>query len=294
MEEVLHPTYEELFSRMELLSKKYPEFVICRIVGQSHDDRMIPMIRIGTGVDTLICTAGIHGRESVNPLLMLKMAEAYCDAYRYKEFVEGCSVYDLLNHYSICMIPLVNPDGYEIALRGFDSIHNPILRQMCKMKGIRHESWKYNARGVDINRNFPSMTYIQQQFYEYPASENETQAVMRIFQDYASVAYVDFHSRGKIIYYYRQMMTKKYNQRNFKLAKHLQKLSNYTIGGKEEEFMSNMSGGHSVHYYSEFTGRPALTVETIEDEASFPLDLKYLDTSFEEIKAIPLSILQMA
>lgn len=291
---VQHPTYEQLYAKMEELARKYPELVICRIIGQSHDDRLIPMMRIGSGPETLICTAGIHGRESVNPILMLKIAETYCEAYKYKEYIEEYSVYDLLNRYSVCLIPLVNPDGYEIALRGYDSIHNPVFRQMCKMKGIKSKDWKYNARGVDINRNFPSKTYIQQQFYEYPGSENETQAVMRVFQDYESIGYVDFHSRGRIIYYYRQMMPRFYNQRSHKLAKYLQKLSHYTLGGKDEELISDLSGGHSVHYYSEYTGQPALTVETVEDEAEFPLDLKYQESAFEEIKAIPLGIMKMA
>ena len=289
-----YPTYEEILSESETLAKKYPECVIFRIIGQSHDDRLIPMIRIGTGTETLICTAGIHGRESVNPVLLLKIAEIYCHAYRYKDYVEGYSVYDLLNQYSICMIPLVNPDGYEIALRGYGAIHNPMLRHMCKMKAIPAKEWKFNARAVDLNRNFPSKTYIQQQFYEYPASENETQAVMRIFQEYESIAYVDFHSRGKIIYYYRHTMSWRYNQNSHKLAKGLQKLSDYELAKKNEEISTGMSGGHSVHYYSEYTGRPALTIETVADKAEFPLDYRYLHETLEEIKSIPLGILKMA
>ncbi|MDD3338223.1 MAG: M14 family zinc carboxypeptidase [Lachnospiraceae bacterium] len=287
-------TYDELFGLMKDLSEEYKEFVLCRIIGQTHDDRLIPMLRVGVGTPALLCSAGMHGRENVNPIIMLKIVEEYCSAYRHKEFIQQCSVYDLLNQFSICFIPVVNPDGYEIAQRGFDVIHNPILRQMCKMKNITHENWKYNARGVDINRNFPSKTYIQQQFYEYPGSENETQALMRLFQDYDSMGYVDFHSRGKIIYYYRQCMSSLYNQRSHRLAKYLQKLSRYNLGTKDEELMSNMSGGHSVHYYSELTGKPALTIETVEDDATFPLDEKYQKEAYEEIRTIPIGILEMA
>ena len=289
-----YSAYEELYTEMEELERKYSECVITRVVGQSHDDRLIPMIRIGTGSEALICTAGIHGRESVNPVLLLKIAEMYCKAYRYKEYVDGCSVYDLLNHYSICILPLVNPDGYEIALHGFDVIHNPMLRQMCRMKGIPAKEWKLNARAVDLNRNFPSKTYIQQQFYEYPASENETQAVMRVFQEYPSLAYVDFHSRGKIIYYYRQTMPWRYNRQSHKLAKYIQKISSYDLAKKEEELSTAVSGGHSVHYYSEYTGNPAITIETVADEADFPLSTEHLSEAFDEIKGIPLGILKMA
>lgn len=287
-------SYEDVFSSMKQLSQMYSDFVICRIVGQSHDDRLIPMIRIGSGEQTLICTAGVHGRESINPVLVLKMIEEYCEAYKHNQIIDDTyDVHQLLNQYSICFIPLVNPDGYEIALYGFTAIQNPILRQTIRMKKIASECWKYNARGVDINRNFPCKSYIQQQISEYPASENETKALMNVFQDYSSVGYLDIHSRGKIIYYYRNSMSFLYNQKSHRLAKYLQKISKYSLGKKEEEFFSKLSGGNSVNYYSEHTGKPAITVETVDDNAVFPLHTKYQPEAFREIHSIPLAILSM-
>ena len=217
-------SYEDIFQGMEELSRRYPDFTVCRSIGTSHDGRDIPMMRVGLGKKTLVLTAGIHGRETVNPVLLVKMLEDYCQAFQDREERYGYPVQTLLNGCSVVVIPLVNPDGYEIALRGFSVIHNPVLRQLCKMKEIGWQHWKYNARGVDINRNFPCRSYIQQQLGEYPASENETQALIQVFQDYDTLGYVDFHSRGRIIYYYRQAMPFAYNQRNHKLARYLQNL----------------------------------------------------------------------
>ena len=39
-------------------------------------------MRVGLGKKTLVLTAGIHGRESVNPVLLVKMLEDYCQAFR--------------------------------------------------------------------------------------------------------------------------------------------------------------------------------------------------------------------
>ena len=103
------------------------------------------------------------------------------------------------------------------------------------MRGVDWPYWKYNARAVDINRNFPCKSYIQQQFGEYPASEQETQTLIRVFEQWDTIGYLDFHSRGRIIYYYRQAMPFSYNQRNHKLARYMQKLSNYSLGKQEEE-----------------------------------------------------------
>ena len=135
----------------------------------------------GFGKSSLVCAAGIHGRESVNPVLLLRIIEDYTAAFRFHRKIQGFDVEKLLRQYSICFIPLVNPDGYEIASAGFDAIRNPIYRRMARDRKIPHERWKYNARGVDINRNFPCRSYVRRQFYEYPGSESETQTLIRYF-----------------------------------------------------------------------------------------------------------------
>lgn len=86
-------------------------------------------------------------------------------------------------------------------------------------------------------------------------------------------------------------MSGAYNQYSRKLAKYLQGLSNYEIGGADSEFYTPYSGGNSVNYYSEVLKKPALTVETVEETASFPLHTKYRKETYEEIHAIPLGIL---
>lgn len=283
--------YDDICDELAKLAKQYSEFVVLRNVGTSHDEREIPMIRVGTGKQALILTAGIHGHESVNPILLLRMAEEYCEAYWGSDGIEHYEIEDLFNQYSICFIPVLNPDGYEIANRGFEVIRNPVLRHLCKMKKILPENWKYNARGVDISRNFPCHSYVQQQLCEYPASEDETKAFMQVIKDYDTMGYVDFHSRGKIIYYYRNAMSMSYNMKSQRLAKYLQRLSQYNLGKKEEEYMSRLNGGSPVDYYSEITGKPALTVETVADTATYPLGVEYQKESYEEIYRIPLEML---
>jgi len=284
-------TYEEICGELKHLADIYSEFVIYRTIGKSQDERDIHMIRVGTGMKTLVLTAGIHGHESVNPILLLRMAEEYCEAYWNASGIEKYKLEELFNQYSICFIPVVNPDGYEIALQGFEGVRNPVMRHLCRMKKISPENWKYNARGVDVGRNFPCKSYIQQQLCEYPASEAETRALIQVFREYDTIGYVDFHSRGKVIYYYRNAMPHSYNVRSQRLAKYLQKLSHYTLGKREEEYMSRLNGGSSVNYYSEATGKPALTVETVEDGATYPLKVEYQKESYQEIYKIPLEIL---
>lgn len=286
-------TYERICKEMEKLVQQFGEILSCKVIGYSHDEREIRMMRLGLGEKVLFCTAGVHGRESINPIILLKMMEEYAKAYTERTMLAGC--YDMrriLQKYSIFWIPVVNPDGYCIALEGFQVIRNPKLRQALRIRRLDYRNWKCNARGVDINRNFPCKSYIKRFYYDAPASERETQALIHVFQTYPSVGYVDFHSRGKMIYYYRSAMSGIYNRQSYYLARRLQEVSNYRLGQREEEFSADCGGGNSVHYYSEVIGGPAITVETVEEDAKFPLKEEYQTDTYREIRCIPLEILQ--
>lgn len=277
-------TYEEIMDEIYGLKERWPQLLTVEEAGISHDERCIPGILIGDNRECLICSAGIHGRESVNPILLLRMVEDYCQRWEEEP---------LLRRYGFYVLPILNPDGYEVALRGFQALRSPILRHAMRMRNQPHETWKCNGRGVDINRNFPCSSYLPGNGSWYPASENETKALMDVFQKFPdSVGYIDFHSRGRIIYYYRSAMTDSYNQKSARFAKTLQELSNYDLGTWKDERKTKSDGGNSVHYYSERYERPALTVETVEDEAGFPLDASYQQKTYEEIWRLPLAYLE--
>jgi g-D-glutamyl-meso-diaminopimelate peptidase len=151
---------------------------------------------------------------------------------------------------------------------------------------IPYPEWKLNARGVDINRNFPSKLWKPKFTGDYAASENETKALIFLFHEYKSKGFLDFHSRGKQIYYYRKQMPDLYNDRQLEIACLLRKVTNYELVQPAQEIDPDDSGGNTVHYYSEHFRKPALTLETVKDEASFPLDIRYRYSTFEEIKLV--------
>lgn len=285
---------EEILKKIKELEEAYPEHLHYRHVGCSHDGREIPGILLGESPKCLIVSGGVHGRESINPVLLLRMIEDYA-MIRENEYRDPVldSWQQLLMEYSIFFLPLMNPDGYETALFGFSELRDPQLRQHAQEAGIPYEEWKGNGKGVDINRNFPCKSFLPDQDRNEPASEPETRALIRIFEKYPeSVGYLDFHSRGKIIYYYRSAMTRAYNRKGKRIAKHLQKVSSYMLGKRSEERKTKYDGGNSVNYYSEIYGKPALTVETVEDEAAFPLDAVLQKETYREIRWIPLVYLK--
>ncbi|HWT75086.1 MAG TPA: M14 family zinc carboxypeptidase, partial [Mobilitalea sp.] len=141
-------------------------------------------------------------------------------------------------------------------------------------------------RGVDINRNFPSKLWRPKYKGDYPASENETKALIYVFHSYKSKGFLDFHSRGKQIYYYRSQMSDYYNEKQLRIAVRLSEITNYTLVPPEEEIDPGDTGGNTVHYFAEHFNKPALTLETVDEDAELPLDERYRFPTFDEIKLV--------
>ena len=268
--------YEDLVAYAKYLTSHYQDLVKYESIGCSLDGRDIFLLKIGNGRENIILTGGVHGRESINPMVMLCMAEYYCE--------EFC---DYLTQVSIYMVPVLNPDGYCIAIQGFDCIRTEGLRNIVQRKGIPYYLWKYNGRGVDINRNFPCISWRKKDINDAAGSEPETRALMQLFQTVPSIGYIDYHSRGKQVYYYRQYMSKEYNEEQYRLACLLSALTEYELVPPKDEIEENDSGGNTVHFYSEEFGLPAITIETVDELAYFPLSPHYQKNTFEEIKMTP-------
>jgi g-D-glutamyl-meso-diaminopimelate peptidase len=302
-------SYDRLIKDSKCLAKQYENILKYVTIGTSHDNRDIVLLKLGIGQKYMICCAGVHARETINPIVLLRMIEYYADLYvnykqqkiklhqkltnsnshlgvEYEQMLYGACIYELLQTFTILFVPLVNPDGYMISLKGFDAIRDPQLRQKCLEMQISKDEWKYNARGIDINRNFPCQQWQPKNKRDFAASENETKALIFLFHLYESRGFLDFHSRGKSIYYYRNMMPDSYNEKQLEIASRLSKISNYELLLPEREIDPGDTGGNTVHYYSERFHKPALTIETVEEEATFPLKEKYRLITFEELKLV--------
>jgi len=302
-------SYGKLISDAENLAKQYDSIIKYVTIGRSHDNRDIALLKLGLGQKYIICCGGVHARESINPIVMMKIIEYYAQLYashnenkenlkrqlesptlyleaEYEYMLYGTCIYELLQTYTILFVPLLNPDGYMVSLKGFDTIRSKQLKQQCLDRKISSIEWKYNARGIDINRNFPSRLWKPKNDDDYAASENETKALISLFHEYKSEGFLDFHSRGKTIYYYRSMMPQRYNKRQFEIAIRLKEITNYELVIPQDEVETGDSGGNTVHYYSEHFYKPALTLETLDENAAFPLEEKLRASTFEELKLV--------
>lgn len=290
-------TYEHLYYSLWEIAQRYRSFIQFRVIGKSHDDRMIPMIEIGTGEKALFCISGINGTDAVTPFYFLEMIKEYCYAYecgwQLREFYD---VKELLLKARLCFIPVLNPDGYEIGRLGFSAVRNPIYRQMLRMQEIPAEEFELNARGVDIVGNFPTSYYKRKWMLQEPASENETKALIRIFQEYESIGMLTFFRCGKKILYYRHGLSHAYNQKNYRLARHLQKCSHYVL---ERQFSENAkefgkkgeNAGSPEQFYAEICKQPAIRIEVPDMAETEGVQDIRTQREYKEVHTLPLEYL---
>lgn len=256
------PSYTEFLKMISKLKLEFPNLLHYQIIGFSVFHRPIIMLQMGHGEERHLFTAGVHARESINPVVFLLMAEHYLKNWHKYE--------DYFTRHTLLLIPLLNPDGYEY--------RNSI------------PDWKENGRGIDINRNFPSASWKLKFPGDFCESEPETQVLIDTLNATMPAIYIDFHSRGECIFYHRQLMDAAYNAQQYLLAKKIQKATGYELVPPEEEINPNDTGGNTVHYASEFLNIPAITVETVADEAPFPLTDDHIEHVFWQIYKIPFSL----
>lgn len=273
------------------LSRQYAPFLRLESIGTSLDNREILLFRLGEGNSSVLFTGGVHGRENINPIVLLRIIEDLCKDYFGKR--------NLLSGHIMLFVPILNPDGYEIAGYGYEAVKNPIYQAKCRAFGIPAEEYKYNAGGVDINRNFPCSSYLPfRHTGNMPGTEPETKAFMQLVQSENTRGYIDFHSRGNCIYYYRKAMSQEYNQKQKRIAEALGNVCGYRMVKPEEEIEAGDSGGNTVHFYSEYTKNPAITVETVADEENFPLGKGSFRTGlyhgvYTAIRQLPMDFLNI-
>ena len=269
-------TYEDFKEDVKRMEQRYGTELKIQKAGKSLDERDVLVFYAGTGNCSVLLTAGVHGRESNNTVVLMKMLEQFLQKPR--------------KGYSLCVIPLVNPDGYTIALEGKKAIKNFELQRIAEINRIPAKEWKGNARGVDLNRNFPSAHWKQTKEQRFPGSEPETRVLMEKMLQRPFSLYLDIHSRGEEIYYYRQSMCQKYNEKQRKIAERMAEISGYSCVFPKREFDLETGGGNTVHFASEYGKIPSFTIETMKEECTFPLEVEAQEEIWKQIKGLPFVV----
>lgn len=189
-------------------------FVKKEVIGTSLVGREIASFTVGNLDKRVIIAAAFHGSEWLTANIALHFLWDLCCCIKNSEPIGGLHLGSRLKKRGISIVPCVNPDGVEINLSGADSAG----RYSALINSLTHEPyrWQANARGVDLNHNFPAnwevihrreqdmgITKPSSTRYggERPASEPETVALMNYINENNFTRAYALHSQGREIYY---------------------------------------------------------------------------------------------
>ena len=74
-------TYEDLYYEMWEISQRYSQITQFRVIGKSHDERMIPMVELGKGNTCIFCISGLTGLDRQTPGFLIQMLLEYVKAW---------------------------------------------------------------------------------------------------------------------------------------------------------------------------------------------------------------------
>ena len=167
--------YNELTAFLNEIANQYPEITFLESIGQSVQGRELWVMEItnNPGINEIEpefkYIANMHGDETVGRELSLYLIEWLVSGYG----VDPRAT-DLINNTDIFIMPSMNPDGFENGSR-------------------------YNANGIDLNRDFPD------QFSDPNNStigrEPETRAVMEWSENHHFVLSANMHTGALVANY---------------------------------------------------------------------------------------------
>jgi len=304
----------------ELVSR-YPDILAYKSIGYSHDGKEIYSIVMTEDVNKAVgrddfrtfrmhylIDAGVHGRETVNPAILIKQIEDYAADYYKDSHIRDFNLRDILSKSVFHFVPLVNPDGHDLAKFGFASLDSDSARdRLSSIEDKDYSQWKANALGVDLNKNFPDF-YLQDgangltdkwqvypgDFYsmnpagEYypgtsPGSEPETRALMEYMKSFDFRSYVSYHSRGNIVYYEYNWYPESYRSNSLELAQKTREVTGYRLIPD-----TGAGSGYSTSYHAALSLKPSLTVETLSYYTDLPSGNDTYLEAYERTWLLPL------
>ncbi len=208
---------EELFScgfcydkTVEFLSNRCRECPTLRRIpmGKSSCGRRLPAVAIGSLKNPVLFAAGFSADDRVSVLLLLRFLADLTDPEDAQGIISAGNLPRFFDRGGLILLPMINPDGFEIAARGTDAAL--YLKKLAQMAEGRMEgAWRSSATGVDLTKNFDLA-------FDYdsgwngragepdfpgsrPESEAETKALIRLCSAFHLKRAVEFRTPGEAI-----------------------------------------------------------------------------------------------
>lgn len=257
------------------LVETYP-FCATREIASTTFGRPIRTLEFGTGPRKFLLSASHHANEWITSLVLLKYAEDFC--------AEASDDPTMLEQVSICMVPMVNPDGVDLVTGAIvpDSIPYEAARRLAESyPNIPFPNgWKADLQGVDLNLQYPAGWLMAREIKfsqgftrpgprDYvgraPLTQVETQAMEELTDAFDPHVVIAFHSQGQVIYWqFRDFVIPGARE----LGEAMSRASGYTLS--ETPYNSSFAG-YKDWFIQEFR-RPGYTVEVGNGVNPLPIE----------------------
>lgn len=287
--------YPEFCEAAFTLKRKY-SFLQCFSVGHSVLGRSLTAFLLGRGKPAILYVGTHHALEYLTAMVLTRFTDDLCAHIASKEPFCGYDISKILSSHSIYIIPMLNPDGVEIHLKGAFSA-GVFSASVNAIAGGDFSVWQANAHGVDLNHNYNAGFHILHQMeYESgitgpspskfggrrPESEPETHALCNLCRRiFFSRAYA-LHSQGEKIYWNFGEKTPKCSN---EMAQSLAAASGYKVSQPQGQAAY---GGFKDWFINTFS-RPAFTIEI--GRGKNPLPPSDLDEVYRNL--LPMLLLSL-
>lgn len=261
-------THAQMSKDLQALAARYPDLIQLGSAGLSEYGRKIWTADVGHGPAIVMLNGSHHAREWITTITLMMQIEQLARDVEKSAIVRGYQAGDLLQRVTFRFVPMVNPDGVSLQQSGLAAFPASVHASLIKMNGGKSnfKRWKANAKGIDLNRQYPagwdsirnpgSAPYYMNYKGTQPLQAKEAIAMYdltRASQPELSLAY---HSSGEILFW--NYKTKAENVYRDKLiASAYGKLTGYRLITPQ----ANPSGGGFTDWFITEFGRPGLTPE---------------------------------
>lgn len=253
-----------------------------QIIGRSVCGNPIAALFAGRGEPRILVQCAVHAREWVTALLALELISRGMPFGR------------------AAFVPLSNPDGAALALRGEDFLRSiPACRAgfLRRVNGSGDFSqWKANANAVDCNVNFAAewgtgthnvrVPALANYIGPHPFSEPETRALRDFTLAFRPAATVSYHTKGQEIYW-EFGQTGAALARDKKIAAALAAETGY-----KAKLVRGSAGGYK-DWCIRTLGIPSFTIEAGSDELPHPLGGDVLPRLVKENARVPALLAEL-
>lgn len=249
--------------------------------GESVMEKKLYCLGYGRGNKKIFVNGAHHGLEYITSAFLIRFLKDFSGCVESGVDMLGFNTRTLYNTVRIFCMPMVNPDGVDIAINGLD-ITNRYHRRLISLAGIHsfNKVWQANANGVDINHNYNAhWSKIENEpapskySGPYAESEPETKAVCDLIRSEDFDMLMAFHSQGGEIYYDFDSMA---SDSDKILAEKMSLASGYTVATPTG---TAAYGGLKDWFIKEYK-KSGFTVEM--GHGKNPLSLNLLDDFYEE------------